>query len=285
MDICQTVAVNGAGFVARATAFDPSLANILAQAIRWGGFALVDVWELCTAYYAPTNKFSKTALQQTLQQLNFPTGILRQVQRPEYSRAIRQVTAKLCGQPVMPARSFTACFTSSLTRPLRCVLAGAAGKKINTAAAILARGAVLSGLWATQRNEYPVTVKSGFSVSEVILSPEEIRYTGIDRPDLMLVMFREGLATVRYQLQAMAPQGIVFTSSDLLPLETAARVVPIDFKRYAHWASKKEAWMLMACAKAVLDLGIYPIQALQEAVGARAEYAEENLKAINAILG
>ena len=50
--------------------------------------------------------------------------------------------------------------------------------KIGSAATIFCQGAILSGLWATQRNEYPVTVKSGHSISEIVLSPQEILYTG-----------------------------------------------------------------------------------------------------------
>jgi pyruvate/2-oxoacid:ferredoxin oxidoreductase beta subunit len=73
MDICQTVAVNGATFVARTTVFDKSIPDLLVKAIQHDGFGLVDIWELCTAYYVPNNKFNKTALENTLAELNFQT--------------------------------------------------------------------------------------------------------------------------------------------------------------------------------------------------------------------
>ncbi len=60
MDICTTVAVNGASFVARTTSFDKNLPDLIAEAILNEGFSLIDIWELCTAYYVPNNQFSKT---------------------------------------------------------------------------------------------------------------------------------------------------------------------------------------------------------------------------------
>jgi len=53
LDICATVAVNGAGFAARTTIFDKALPDLMAEAIQIDGFALVDIWELCTAYLRP----------------------------------------------------------------------------------------------------------------------------------------------------------------------------------------------------------------------------------------
>ena len=77
LDICGTVAINGASFVARTTTFDKSLDDLIAEAIQNDGFSLVDIWELCTAYYVPNNKFSKQALEKTLENLDFATGILK----------------------------------------------------------------------------------------------------------------------------------------------------------------------------------------------------------------
>ncbi|MHC5111638.1 MAG: thiamine pyrophosphate-dependent enzyme, partial [Planctomycetota bacterium] len=49
-DICSTVAANGAAYVARRGAFEPDLAESFRAAWRTPGFALVELWELCTAY-------------------------------------------------------------------------------------------------------------------------------------------------------------------------------------------------------------------------------------------
>ena len=63
LDICATVAVNGAGFVWRGTAFDRDLPDVIAEAVRSECFALLDIWELCTAYYVPNNEFTRKALE------------------------------------------------------------------------------------------------------------------------------------------------------------------------------------------------------------------------------
>jgi pyruvate/2-oxoacid:ferredoxin oxidoreductase beta subunit/Pyruvate/2-oxoacid:ferredoxin oxidoreductase gamma subunit len=282
MDICQTVAVNGATFVARTTVFDKSIPDLLVKAIQHDGFGLVDIWELCTAYYVPNNRFNKSALDRTLAELNFKTGILHQAERPEYSRAYRESVASEKGKTPMPVRGMSAKYSSVLERRLECVIAGAAGKKINSAASLFCRGAVLAGLYATQRNDYPVTVKYGHSVSEVILSPQEIGYTGIVQPQIMIVLFKEGLARVKAQLAAMSEQDSLIIHKDLLPVETRAQVLALDFSQLGRGASKKESWTVMALAAALAKLEIYPLEAFKEAVGARSEFAAENLSAIEA---
>ncbi len=280
MDICQTVAVNGATFTARTTSFDKGLAEVLVKAIENDGFSLVDVWELCTAYYVPNNRFSKGLLENTLQELGFATGIIRQTNRPEYSQAYRASTASEPGERIQKARLIEPHYHSSLEQRTGIVIAGAAGKKINSAAMQFCRGAVLSGLYVTQRNDYPVTVKSGHSISEVILAAEPIGYTGVPEPEIMLLLFKEGIASVRYQLEAMTETDRLYIHQDLLPVKTRAQVIPIDFKQTQAWAAKKEYWAIMALAMLLKDTQLYPLEAFKEAVSGRAEFAQANLEAI-----
>ncbi len=282
MDICQTVAVNGASFVARTTSFDKTLPTLLANAIENEGFSLVEIWELCTAYYVPNNRFSKGQLEKNLADLQFDTGILRSERRPEYSHAYRRSVAGEFGKSPLPARPIEIKYESQLDRRMGIVIAGAAGKKINSAASLFCRAAVLSGLWATQRNDYPVTVKSGHSVSEVIVDGQEIGYTGIRRPDVMIVLFKEGLVAIRDQLAAMTYQDTLYASADLLPIKTQAKIIPIDFKAAGRWATKKEYWAIIALARFLQDKAVFPIEAFKEAVAMRAEFAEENMAAVEA---
>ena len=280
MDICQTMAVNGASFVARTTAFDKKLSDLLVMAIQTEGFSLVDIWELCTAYYVPNNRFSRRQLETTLTELDLTTGVIHQSIRPEYSRAYRQVVAEETGKATMPAHPIQPKYMSDLNKRMGIVIAGAAGKKINSAATLFCRGAMLSGLWATQRNDYPVTVKSGHSISEVILAPQEIGYTGISRPEVMLLLFNEGLSAVRGQLERMNETDTLLVNKDLLPIRTKAQVVPIDFARTSRWASKKEYWVIIALARLLWERQTYPLEAFKEAVSARKEFAEDNMAAI-----
>jgi len=283
LDICGTVALNGANFAARTTTFDKSLPDLIAQALQVEGFALVDVWELCTAYFAPHNQLKRDTLIETLDRLNLPTGIVHQAARPEYSRAYREAVAGALGQPVMGPEGIAAGqFSSGLDRRVACVIAGAAGQRIVSAAELFAQGAMLCGLWATQHNDYPVTVKTGHSVAEVVLSPERIRFMGAETPDLMLVLFAEGLRKERGRIAALPPQATVYIERGLLaevgPLATQARVIAMDFGAAAQ---PKVSWTVTALAGILAREGLYPVEAMKTAALSTA-YAEKTLGAIEA---
>jgi len=267
MDIGGTVAVNGASFVARTTTFDAGLTDVLCRALENDGFSLVDVWELCTAYFAPANRLGRKAMEQTLGTLGFGTGILVDEPRSEYAKAYRTQHAELLGKPVLPARELEVRHASTLGRTLSWLLAGSAGRRIGSAAGALARGAVMSGLWATQRNDYPVTVRTGYSLSEVILSPDPVLFTGVAAPDIVLDISQEGHAKVAHRLANLPSGARVYRSSDVPEPETEAEVVTLDFAD-AGWARKKDSWALMAAARALRDTGAYPMEALREAVAA-----------------
>lgn len=274
MDICGTVAVNGASFVARTTTFEADVADLVARALLNDGFSLVDVWELCTAYFAPTNRLGRKTMQALLASLSFPTGILTDAPRPEYARAYRARHAGMAGQPAMPARPIGTHYTSELDRPMDWLLAGAAGKRIGTAAGVLARGAMLSGLWATQRNDYPITVRTGFSTSEVILSPEEVLFTGTAAPDVVLDLFPEGHARVARRIRELDDRATVYRSREVPEPETRARVVTLDFEA-AGFGRRRDEWALIAMAAALRDRPVYPLDALRAAAGDAAREAVE----------
>ena len=285
MDICGTLALNGASFAARATTFDKGLPDLLAQAIQTDGFSVVDIWELCTAYYVPNNRFSKSLLESTLQELNFQTGLIHQNCQPEYSQAYRQLTRAQAGRPALPVQPIAVEYEHGLQGPLRILIAGAAGRKIASAAAAFCRGAVMAGLWATQRNDYPVTVKAGYSVSEVILSPTEVLYTGIPIPDIALVLFPEGLIRVQKRLIRMTAAGLVLASVDIAPLDTPAQQIALDLPGVERWGKRKEYWTVMALAAVLRKTQSYPLEAFAQAITARRAFAEENLAAIDASQG
>lgn len=275
MDIAGTVAVNGASFVARTSTFHPDVTELLARAMENDGFSLVDVWELCTAYYAPTNKLSRRSMEEVLASLGFATGVLASAPRPEYTRAYREQHAAERGDGALSPRPLPARHEGRLERPLSFVLSGAAGKRIGSAAGLLARGGVLSGLWATQRNDYPVTVRTGFSLSEVILSPEEVLFTGITAPDVVLDLFPEGHAKVAPRIRALGAGARLYRGPDLPPVATGAAVTTLDFASVPGFERKRDLWPLMAVAAAVRDTGVYPVDALLEAAGESGRAAVE----------
>lgn len=260
MDICATVGVNGANYVARTTSFDSELPELIAEAILNDGFALVDIWELCTAYFVPHNRYSRKALEAEMRALGFASGILYRRAGGEYSRLYREALADPRGQTSLPPRPIAAKYSHSLDTRLSCLIAGSAGQRIGSAARALCRGALLSGLWASERTDYPVTVRSGYSLAEVILSPEEIGYRGVTKPDLLVVLSSEGLAQVRAQLSSLTEAEHLFIETGLLPVETHAQIVPLELRGKV----KRQEWSLKAIGRLVETTGIYPLAAFEE---------------------
>jgi 2-oxoglutarate ferredoxin oxidoreductase subunit gamma len=171
-------------------------------------------------------------------------------------------------------------YTHDLTARQGWVIAGAAGQKIGTAAAALCRGAILSGLWATQQNDYPVTVKTGHSVADVILSPRPVLHMGIPDPDVMIVLFPEGLNKERARIGQLSPDATLMMAAGLEPVETQAHVVTLDFSQTGQ---SKTYWAILAVADMLRRTGIYPLKALREALSLAGSYAEKNLVAVAAI--
>jgi len=282
LDVCATAAVNGAGYVYRGTSFDADLADRIAEGIRQPGFALLDIWELCTAYFVPRNKLNRKALFETLAALEFPTGVLQQRDVPEYAAALRAAGNGQRGAPVLTVRPIELKYPPILGRRFSMVMAGSAGGRVGSAARLLARAAILSGLHAAQRNDYPVTVKTGHSTSELILGPTPIDYAGVTSPDLLLVLSADGKRQARRYLAQMDQGSDVLAMAECLPLETRAPVATLDL---AASGMKLQASQhaLAAVAMAATRFGLVSPDALGEAVRAgEPEHVDANLKALEA---
>ena len=73
------------------------------------------------------------------------------------------------------------------------IILGGAGQRVVTAGEILCLAGMTAGLNATQKNDYPITVLRGHSISELILSPDEIEFTGIEKPGVIIAIGPEGV--------------------------------------------------------------------------------------------
>lgn len=285
LDLCATVAANGAGYVWRGTNFDRDLPERIAEAVRSECFALLDIWELCTAYYQPSNHASKKTLATTLDELGMKAGLLHRAEYPEYAAAYRQSTAALRGQPLPSPRPIEARFTSTLDRPHSVVIAGSAGGKVRSAARLVGEAALLSGLWAAQRDDYPITVKTGHSIAELVLSPRAIDYTAIARPDVLIVLSKDGAAKVGKPLAAMQPDDRVFVVPDVGELKTKAQVTVID-PAQAPIRLGAGRVALYCVAMVLKQTGLISIEALEAAALLKdAGRSEENVATIRAANG
>jgi Pyruvate/2-oxoacid:ferredoxin oxidoreductase gamma subunit len=158
------------------------------------------------------------------------------------------------------------------------VVAGSAGGKVRSAARLVALGGLRSGLWAAQRDDYPVTVKAGHSVTELWLAPDDMPLTAVASPDVFAVISADGFAKAGPYLSAMASDGLVLTIPDYADVVTDARVVVIDPKE-APKRIPKTSLGLVFLAAALQLTAPYPMDALRDAAGA-GSFSEVNLQAV-----
>jgi pyruvate/2-oxoacid:ferredoxin oxidoreductase beta subunit/Pyruvate/2-oxoacid:ferredoxin oxidoreductase gamma subunit len=280
LDICATAAVNGAAYVYRGTNFDADLTDRIVEAIETPGFAMLDIWELCTAYFVPSNKFGKRSLEETQTRLGLGTGILERREVAEYATAYRREAAKRGPSPWLEPRLLQSEFASNLQRPCRLLVMGSAGGKVRSAARLVAEAAIRSGLHATQSDDYPITVKTGHSIAELIFSPDPIDFTGIDSPDLLVILSDDGLAKAGPYLAAIQPTGRVVIVPGLEAVDTQAAVEILALDRLSGRVGKSEL-ALVALTTAVIGQEVLSADALLAAAG-EGRYAEKNLSAIAA---
>jgi 2-oxoglutarate ferredoxin oxidoreductase subunit beta len=280
LDICSTVAVNGAGYVWRGTSFDEDLPDRIAEAMDSRGFALLDIWELCTAYFVRENKFTRRALQTTLEDLGFASGVIQQrPELPEYATAYR--SAARPGRPRLGPSPIPATQASALDRRFSLLVAGSAGGRVRSGVRLTAQAAIRSGLYAAQADDYPITVRTGHSVSSLILSPTPLDFAGLVVPDAMLIITEDGLGKARSYLPRLAPEATVLALPEFAALQTPARVVTLD-PAAADTRLARADLGLAACTAAVQVLGLFPPAALLEAAQASSRHAEELTRVVQA---
>jgi hypothetical protein len=175
-------------------------------------------------FFAEHNPMSKRTLVEMAGRLGFQTGVVQRQARPDYAVAWREAMASRKGQALREPKRIPTLQQVLLAGPFRLVAAGSAGVKLRSATRLLAEAAVLSGLWVTQREDYAVTVKSGHSIAELVISPDEIHYTGIERPDALVLLSADGLAKFGGMLQAMDGSGRVLAVPGLPSFATRGRV-------------------------------------------------------------
>lgn len=261
LDVCRVALAAGAGFVARKLATDRDLGDIVGAAIAHPGFSLVEVVELCTEHATTRNDFKGRSVPAILTQQGHDRGVLAgNASRPDFATQYLDKYPRP-ESPLSPAddRIEPSC-SSTLQAPLGLVVAGSAGERVQSAARRFCEAAMRAGLWCTQKNDNPVTQGSGHSLAEVLVSPAEILYTGIDVPDVVLVISAEGLAEIAEKrvIESLPAGSLVLADDSLVIPPTAARVVRTPYRKQ-HGASGAAA----AALAHVLDfVTAFPKEAL-----------------------
>jgi pyruvate/2-oxoacid:ferredoxin oxidoreductase beta subunit len=282
MDLCGTVVAAGAPWTYRATQFDKDLPDVIVKAIQQPGFAMLDIWELCTAYYQPSNELSKTGLMSLLESYDFKLGLLADKPRKEYSErywdSYEAGKKSIREKPAIEAK-----FSSSVPRQTGIIIAGSAGQKVQSTASLFAQGAMFSGLNATQKNDYPITVMTGHSLTEIIVSPDTIEYTGIELPDYMVIFSEDGLKKVGARIAELPETCSVYADEALELPATKAKVQRYPFTRVSKKIDRLSIGVI-ALSAMLQDAGMFPIEAFSTAIRAfqKPKIAEINVRALEA---
>ena len=225
LDLAKLLAAARAGFLARQYATDGELAEVIADAIAHPGFALVEILELCPAYGTRLNRLTGSGLKELVARQGLEMGRLAAAPaRPAFSELYRQQRAALTKKPAA-AEAVPPAARAALDRERRVVVAGSAGERVQSAAALLGQAALAAGLYVTQKNDNPVTQGTGFSLAEICLSPRPIDYTGMERPDVVIVSSADGWKELAANgtLERCRPETLVVLDDELEALFPAAQ--------------------------------------------------------------
>lgn len=228
LDVCRVAAAAGAPFVQRISAYDKDLSQAVAAAVAFEGFALVEIRGVCPGRYTKRNKLTPKTIAEQMARLPAAEGPVPENQRPEYGRHYRQLAAEQ--NPPHPPKRIEVCCRPPQTGRQEAVILGSAGQRIVTAGELLCLAGICAGLHATQKNDYPITVLRGHSVSEVVLAGEPIGFTGIERPDVILALDQEGVDRRPALLQTLPEDALVLAAADVRLPGRGGRVVEIDYK-------------------------------------------------------
>ncbi|MDM8525162.1 thiamine pyrophosphate-dependent enzyme [Desulfococcaceae bacterium HSG8] len=227
MDPGSLAAAAGAPFVTRSSAYQKDLSEVIEQAIRFEGFSLIDIRGICPGRYLRRNRLTPKMIEESIGQSETLNGPVPQNIRPEYGASYREHAGSM--EPVSMPEGISPRFTPEAGRQ-EVIILGSAGQRILTAGEILGIAGLTAGLNVTQKNDYNITVLVGPSVSELILSPEKIDYTGITDPTVVIVLAAEGVARRKAMFDKIGPETLIIKAADVDIPATRGTVISADFK-------------------------------------------------------
>jgi len=235
LDLLALLRTAHAGFLARQFATDGNLGAVIAEAVAFPGFSLVEILETCTGYGTLRNKVTGNVLREVVSRQAYSIGrIETEQQRPTFGALYRQ---QMQSRPPAkaPLQAPELAVKGDLANPLHIVIAGTAGERVQSSAALLCRAALSARLYSTQKNDNPVTQGTGFSLSEICLSPQPIEYTGMESVDVVIAASQEGWNELQANgtLAKSTPKTLLLLDAELEIAPPTGRVLRQPFRREA----------------------------------------------------
>ncbi|MFZ5569513.1 MAG: thiamine pyrophosphate-dependent enzyme [Thermodesulfobacteriota bacterium] len=229
----------GAGYVADCSSYQKNLPEELERAIRFEGFAVMDIRGICPGRYTRNNKRSPRSIDQEIACLPKQPPIRARAGRKEYGRHYRELSA--AQKPAAPPIGVAIRHRPPSTIRQEIIILGDAGQRVLTAGEILCLAGMSAGLRVTQKNDYHITVLRGPSISEIVLSPDDIDYTGIVRPGVVIAIGQEGVNARRNLFAGLDAESLVVKAPGIQLPPHPGTDIPADFSKHGV---KREDWAL-----------------------------------------
>lgn len=264
IDICAIAESAGATYVSRRSGLDADLADEIARAVSHNGFAVVETLGMCTGRYTKNNHLTPAMLEALKEKMPLTAGVVTKNQRAEYGSRYRELSAQ--------GRSFPAPVTIEKKVELvdyqRCGVAilGSAGMRIVSAGDIVCYAGLTAGMNVSMKSDYDITVLRGPSVSEVLISPDKIGYSGLEFPSVVLALSHEGVQRRKGVFKGLQTDTVIIREKSVRLPETGATVVDVDF---TSLKIKKQDWALAAVGILAKKTEVLTPEMLQQALQVR----------------
>lgn len=226
LDICQVTGAAGAGFVSRVSAYDTDLSAVIRQAIQFDGFSVLDIWGICPGRYTRKNKLTPKMIAAEIESQPDPDQFKEQNLRDEYGRAYRKQAEKV--PPMPPPIRIEATHKAPCRGRQDVLFLGSAGQRIITAGELMCLAGATAGLHVTQKNDYPITVLRGHSISEVILAETLVEFPGIETPSVVFAIGQEGVNRRKNTFSRLGKNTLIVKARSVELPETEAEILEIE---------------------------------------------------------
>ncbi|MBA4366217.1 MAG: 2-oxoglutarate synthase [Desulfobacterium sp.] len=245
IDICEVARSAGAEYVIRCSGYQTDLDKELEKAIRFPGFSVVDICGICTGRYVQKNRLTPKKIETLVSNHSAKkyNHTISSTPRKEYYSYYKELSKNQT--PTENPITISPVFKP--LQPIRqeIVILGSAGQRILSAGEILCLAGLTAGLNASQKNEYNITVLTGPSIAELILSPDQIDYTGIDTPSIILALASEGVERRKHLFKNTTQDTIIIHEKNVKIPSCNASAFSVDFKGKGI---KPQDWALASLA-------------------------------------
>lgn len=194
LNISKLLEACHASYISRKLATDKDLDDAILEAIKYPGFALVEVIELCTGYATKWNSMSKKDVEEILEKMDCgKLGVVVENRRKDFTELYKENFPKK--RTEIKKNTITQTSIPSEYK-LEIVIAGSAGEGVQFCAKSFTEAALSQGYNIMQKNDNPVTIGTGFSLSEIKISSDEISHFEVDQANYILISSLDGLKRV-----------------------------------------------------------------------------------------